>query len=143
MQQTEIQQVTNLEKQPGSCRTCGSARKGIYLDTGHLEEFYGSVYYCWECFHEMATKMGYVKPDFIEAQELEIQNLRDEIFSYKQLVEGYGRVFDGLDSINSNPIFNPPEHPVLVSNEQVDEGPSIPKIDLGTGKNTVIRSLHD
>ncbi len=87
--------------------------------------------------------MGYVKPESLAETELEMQNMRDEIFSYKQLVEGYGRVFDGLDTINSNPIFNPPEHPVLVPDESGEERPSIPKIDLGTGKNTVIRSLHD
>lgn len=140
-----IGQVRFPELVPGSCRVCGSAQKGPYLDTGHLEEFYGSVYYCAECFHEMALMMGYVKVDDEKVSLLEdyIQNLADDNASLRETIEGYGKVFDGVSIINSGSISEPPVHPVLVSSEQINARPQGTEENVGTGTRKVITPKHD
>lgn len=138
-----IQKVDFPENMPGSCRVCGSANKGEYLDTGHLEEFYGSVYYCHECFNEMATIMGYIKPDTMTMLEDFIAELQADNQALRLTIEGYGKVFDGVATINSSPVSDSPVHPVHVSDQSDSERPQRTEENVGDGTRKVVRSKHD
>ena len=47
---------------PGQCKICGSATKTPMVDMQCIEEFYGSVYYCFECAGEIAGMLSFASP---------------------------------------------------------------------------------
>ena len=51
---------------PGICKSCGSATKEKYLDTGTQENDYGAIMYCFECINHIASLFDFLHPDKVK-----------------------------------------------------------------------------
>jgi len=74
---------------PHKCKCCGGASKSWYVDTGSLEEFYGAVYYCNECFTHMANLAGFLSVEQSNELQKTLGNLTD---SYNELLDAYNEL---------------------------------------------------
>lgn len=61
---------------PGTCKSCGSATKKEYLDTGTQENEYGAILYCIECLTHYVSLFGFLPPENVS----EIKRLAEEQF---------------------------------------------------------------
>lgn len=119
---------------PYKCKSCGGVTKKWYIDTGTLEEFYGAVYYCNECFTHMANLAGFLS---IEQSEVLQKGLEELTTKYNVLVEYYNELMERgpreIRPVNSvfNRIvtYNPAQLRVLEdtepSNEPVQSGTTL------------------
>ena len=64
---------------PAQCKVCGSATKGPFVDLHTTEDYYGSLYYCYECAGEIASIVGFKHPKDYAALEQQIADLTLEV----------------------------------------------------------------
>lgn len=82
---------------PGKCTGCGRATdpRG-FIDTGYDADFWGVIYYCYECVLDMASKFGFAGPDVVEQMQNRIGELEVETTSQRAAILGLEDTVDGL-----------------------------------------------
>lgn len=109
---------------PAQCKICGSGVKTPLIDMGYSEEFYGAIYYCMECAHEICRVIGAVDKNifdqlqrrFNDSEEL-LKILSDQLSSFETLnnaLKGAGYEFKPYNVLSVNDI------PYDISNSNVD-----------------------
>lgn len=120
---------------PACCKICGTATRGPFIDMHHAEEFYGSIYYCFDCASELAALVGFVHPDKYQALIEENARLEHDIAEAEfaltkaknlsglldDLVKRYDDAVLGAIISSSNTVTEIPP----VTNETVDSGASV------------------
>lgn len=120
---------------PAQCKICGTATRGPFVDLKYAEDYYGSVYYCFDCAGEIASIVGYVPPskhdeivtrnmqlehDLAEA-ELALTKAKGLSGFLDDIIKHYDNAVLSLNGGVTNPV---PEVP-LITNESVDTGANI------------------
>lgn len=82
---------------PGKCGGCGKATEPRgFIDTGFDADFYGVLYYCYECVLDMASKFGFVTPEVVEELKRRIGELEVETTNQRAAILGLEDTVDGL-----------------------------------------------
>lgn len=120
---------------PAQCKICGTATRGPFVDLKYAEDYYGSVYYCFDCAGEIASIVGYVLPskhdevvtrnmqlehDLAEA-ELALTKAKNLSGFLDDIIKHYDNAVLSLDGSIANPV---PQVP-LITNEIVDSGTNV------------------
>lgn len=81
--------------QPGKCANCGASKNDgrRYVDFGLLVDWYGTVYLCGECLHDVASEMG-----LFNDLEQELAEVKERVQSGEALSEEGVRIYSALVS---------------------------------------------
>lgn len=127
---------------PGSCRCCGSATKRLYLDTGIQEEFYGAVYYCIDCFGDMAQTMGFITPVAgIELLET-LRNLYAEREAVKSVVKELSEYVDSRFDFTRAAVYVS-DSDIFDRIKDIEHQLSRRETELGEGEGAPTESFDD
>ena len=85
---------------PGNCAFCGTADTSKrYVDFGRDFEFYGTLYGCEACVHDLAAQFGFADPTIVEAANSRADAAEAEVIllrSRLRLSEEYVASLHGL-----------------------------------------------
>lgn len=82
---------------PGKCTGCGTARHANgFIDTGYDADFWGVIYYCYECVLDMASKFGFIGPETADNLNKKIAELETESANQRAAILGLEHTVDGL-----------------------------------------------
>lgn len=86
---------------PGTCILCGSAGDGerTFVDFGKQVDWIGAIYFCSECFAEVATALGFIP--VAKFDEL-LQDLKETKASLGIVEAKHKGVTDALDILFAN-----------------------------------------
>lgn len=122
---------------PGQCVICGKTEHPLGFADARLDfEFYGTLYLCADCVGDYARLFGYVSPEelvslreHIEAQDLELNTLRQAVLGLESTVDGliadaHRRSTQRADDIRRTRMLGTGDVLVLNPVDQPDAGPT-------------------
>lgn len=109
---------------PGKCTGCGRANDARgFIDTGYDADFWGVIYYCYECVLDMASKFGFIGPDTAEKLMNKIAELQVETASQRAAILGLEETVDGLLRVRDSGAsdITVPVQPESITKPEVEE----------------------
>ena len=96
-----------LPVSPSKCMGCG-AYHGTFIDFGLNDDWYGAVYFCYDCVRGMATEFGFVSGDEKVKFVTKIEEYVEKIKELEKEKEKYKNALAALDSfMSSTTVVNP------------------------------------
>jgi len=88
-----MRKVLTAELPPATCLICGGSNgdREYFLDMERIEDWHGSVYYCSQCFLNMAETVGYVRSD-----EGAMRMIQAELHDLREMYDRFSNLFDRL-----------------------------------------------
>lgn len=112
--------------QPGCCAMCGSTT-GRFIDFGLQLDWYGAVYFCWDCITQIANALEYInqaqwKPIKAYNDELRVinNNLLDQNEALRNELASMGSVRD-LINASTRSVDSVDEEPEATTVEPIDD----------------------
>lgn len=128
-----VQRIASPMATPGQCGICGKHKHDQgFIDMRLIFDNYGTLIFCADCTGEMARALGFLSSDdlvgmreHIEAQDIELNTLRQAVLGLESAVDGLTNYRDARD-------FMRPDKPGR-SVTDLDELPDVPINDTESG----------
>lgn len=86
---------------PGQCAICGSGQdKNGFIDTGLDFDFWGRVFFCFNCGLQLAAVFGFISPLDYADLEAELDFNKLELESANEEIKNLRGILDGVSGLN-------------------------------------------
>lgn len=90
---------------PFHCAGC-KGYDGLFLDINLEIEFYGKIYWCWNCIVEIAQQIGFKPEQQWSLLNQKIEQLDNVAFALRKENEDLRNALDSLNRVFSNPVID-------------------------------------